>query len=814
MVARLSRRKLWLFRLVALVVAPLALLGGLEVVLRLAGSGYDTQFLKSVTHEGRELRVPNNQFGWRFFGPELARWPYPFALPPTKATNTVRIFVLGESAARGEPVSEFGLPRVLDALLSLKFPGVQFEVVNVAMTAINSHAIVSIARDCARADGDIWVVYMGNNEVVGPFGAGTLFGPQSPPLALIRANLALKTTRTGQLLDATLKRVRPPAAAAESGWGGMGMFLEQQVPAGDPRLASVYDHFAANLTDIIRTGRRRGVGIVVSTVAVNLKDCPPFASQHRPGLSEADLKQWNEHYAAGCQAAAAAQWAPAAAHFAAAARMDDTFADLLFRQARCALALGESSVAQEKFQRARDCDALRFRCDSRLNEITRQLVNARGDNRVRLVDAERRFAEESADHLPGREFFYEHVHLTFAGNYLLARLLADEILPLLPDGIAEQNAAPGPWPTSADCARRLGRTDWHEAAAVHSVISSLQSPPFTGQIDHRDRLRELEATLQQLSPALTPAGIAESSKVCAAALGANPRDAILHRQLAVLRRATGDFEGAVTALKAGLALLPNDSEGWSLLGQVLLQQQQFAAAETAFRRAYESGAQGLKARLDLARVLPLVGKSDEALAMHRKILAERPNNVPALLQLGQLVEKLGRREAAADYYQKALANRRPRAPELAELGDFFQQRRDFQPALTAYSEAVELNPDDPLLHLNVARCLAALARYPEATRHTTEAIRLAPERAEIQQLHGIVLLKQGRKAEALGPFREALRLAPQSLDNRLNLGVALAESGQTAEAITHLTVVVQSNPTNAGVLKLLETLRAKPSATP
>ena len=44
------------------------------------------------------------------------------------------------------------------------------------MTAINSHAILPIARECARRDGDLWIIYMGNNEMVGPFGAGTVFG--------------------------------------------------------------------------------------------------------------------------------------------------------------------------------------------------------------------------------------------------------------------------------------------------------------------------------------------------------------------------------------------------------------------------------------------------------------------------------------------------------------------------------------------------------------------------------------------------------------------------------------------------------------
>src|SRR6185369_12196233 len=170
--------------------------GLVELVLRVAGIGYPTAFLMAGSGRDQKMFVQNNQFGWRFFGRDLARWPYPLSIPQTKPTNTVRILVLGESAARGEPQPDFGLPRVLEAMLSLRYPGARFEVVNAAMVAINSHAILPIARDCVRARADIWVIYMGNNEVVGPFGAGSIFGFQSQPLPLIRASLAAKTTPT------------------------------------------------------------------------------------------------------------------------------------------------------------------------------------------------------------------------------------------------------------------------------------------------------------------------------------------------------------------------------------------------------------------------------------------------------------------------------------------------------------------------------------------------------------------------------------------------------------------------------------------
>jgi hypothetical protein len=184
---KISRGKAWCFRLVAMLVLPLLLLGMVEVGLRIFGLGYPTAFFLSSSSHGSPTYVQNPRFGWRFFGRNMARQTEPISITKDKPPGTVRIFVLGESAAFGDPQPRFGLPRMLQAMLEARHPGVKFEVVNAAMTGINSHTILPIARDCARAEGDIWVVYMGNNEVVGPFGAGTVFSTQAPPLKLARA---------------------------------------------------------------------------------------------------------------------------------------------------------------------------------------------------------------------------------------------------------------------------------------------------------------------------------------------------------------------------------------------------------------------------------------------------------------------------------------------------------------------------------------------------------------------------------------------------------------------------------------------------
>ena len=391
----------------------------LEAGLRLGGYGYPTAFFVIV--DNNEGYAINPQFGRRFFPQPLARKPVPCLLAH-KPAGTVRIFVLGGSAAQGIPGPSFSVGRILEVLLRERYPDVKFEVVNAAMTAINSHVVREIAGDCAAHQPDLFVVYMGNNEVVGPYGPGTIFQQWSPNRRLIRANVWLKSTRTGQLLDDVIgwlaSRKGPPKT-----WQGMEMFVGNRVAADDPRLPAVYANYRQNLTDICRIAKQAGAGVLLSTVAVNLKDCPPFASQHRSALPPEDLTRWKSLFQAGVELESHEKWPEAIAKYEAAAKIDDRFAELAFRRGRCLAARKRSTEAREQFVSARDFDVLRFRADSRINAVVRDVAAEQEGEGVRLVDAEQSLAKSglAADGIAGDSLFYEHVHLTFDGNYVLAR---------------------------------------------------------------------------------------------------------------------------------------------------------------------------------------------------------------------------------------------------------------------------------------------------------------------------------------------------------------------------------------------------------
>jgi tetratricopeptide (TPR) repeat protein len=805
---RLSGRKIWCFRLLMAIGGPALFLGLIELTLRLSGFGYPATFLLPFSRGGEKMFIQNNQFGWRFFGPKIARLPNPIFIPQVKAPGTVRIFVFGESAAYGDPQPDFGLPRMLQAMLSLRYPGIHFEVVNAAMTAINSNVIFPIARDCARANGDIWVIYMGNNEVVGPFGAGTVFGRQTPPLPLIHAIIALKATRTGQLLNSICTRIqKPPVDNSE--WGGMGMFLNQQVQADDPRMETVYHHFQQNLSDIIRVGLHSGAGIVVSTVAVNLMDCAPFASSHRQNLSEPEQEKLLQLYQRGASAEESGKMREAAEDFHEAAQIDDSVAELRFVQGKCAAAQDDVAEAQEDLSAARDLDTLRFRCDSRLNDLIRQVASNREGEHVFLADSERVFAKESPDGLPGENFFYEHVHPNFDGNYLLARTIATQIEKLLPQQVVARARGNESWPSETDCAARLGWSAWTQAQAFSEVFTRLMEPPFTAQLNHNAQMQYLEGLMNKTASANQPDGLTEAQNICEKALTEVPDDWALHERLALLKQQTGDLSGAVLEAEKAADLMPSYAEGWARLGDLLAQEQDATNAVVAFHKALDLDPLNVWILRSLGLSEIMLGRPDEAIHDFKQAIALSPHYGPAWMGLGTVYEQMGHTTEAEDCYQKALANRIPRAPELMILARFCKSHSWFEAAATNYEDAIRLNPGNPKLRIEAGQNYAAWGRHEEAAQQFEAAVKMEPGSAQARLLLGLELANAGRMDEAVNELRAAVQIKPDLAQARLDLGAVLEKSGQPSEALAQFEEVLQEDPTNTLALKYLQTLQMK-----
>ncbi|MGH7978460.1 MAG: tetratricopeptide repeat protein, partial [Limisphaerales bacterium] len=616
----------------------------------------------------------------------------------------------------------------------------------------------------------------------------------------------------GQLMDGLIRGIRKPPMD-QNAWGGMEMFLNQQVRADDPRMNIVYDHFARNLSDIISVGRRSGAGIVVSTVAVNLRDCAPFGSEHRTGLTDADKKKWEALYQSGVAAQGAGDIQKAAKVFREAAMIDDRFAELCFRQGSCALALGKPDEAQKQFTAARDLDTLRFRCDSRLNELIRQIVSGRDDSRVVLADAEHSFADHSPNGLPGDDLFYEHVHPTFDGNYLLALTIAPKLESLLPESVAAQVPTSRLWPSEAGCARRLAWSDWDKEHALAEMSSRLAEPPFTGQLNHGAELKKMETALQKLMPAVQPAGVQAAENLCKQALDSAPDDPVVREQLAALEESTADLTDAVVNARRAIEILPDASEDWSQLGAILAQQRNFDDAAAAFRRAFQLNPESLWALKNLAQALNDLGQTKRAVKAYKHALAVNAHFGPAWLGLGQIYEKMGDNMRAQDCYKKALSNRVRNGIELTTLARFCQSRGWYEAAATNYEDAISLNPGNATLYVDAGQNLEALNRHADAEKHFSDAVKISPDSMQAHFLYGLELGRDGNAAGAADQFDDAVRIMPNLPQARLNLGIALENEGKYSDALAQFDRVLEQNPSDTIALSHEKALRRKLAGT-
>ncbi len=698
--------RLWLFRLLALIIVPAAVFASFEIILRLCRFGHPSSPMLRDNIQGQKVYRDNPLFGRLFFPWQIAREPTPYRFPAEKSDNTFRIFVLGESAAQGTPDPAFAFSRILHVMLADHYPDINFEVVNTAMVATNSHAVRRIAQACSKHKPDLFIVYLGNNEVVGPFGAGTVFSPLVRNTAIIRMAIASKATRFGQLLS-TLAQRMGGSSRAPAVWTGMDMFLEKQVRHDDDDLTTVYSHFEKNLLDIKAVALKANAKVMLSTIATNLRDNPPFASLHRVGIAQDDLARWRRLYDEGAALQDEARFQDAIQRYLAAADIDDSYADLHFRLAACFDQINDTQKAHARYVLARDLDTLRFRADTRINEIIRRVAQESSNDAVELVDAAAALAAGSPNGITGKELFHEHVHLNFTGNYLIARRLFDRVSDILPAASARRRIADHPVITEEQCRDALIYTAWDEHANAEEVLNDfIKKPPFTGQLFHARRVVQLEKHENQLRSRLTADLLRAIDIQYQQAIAAGKADWWIRWKYAeFLSERMRNERGASIQYRFVRDYLPHFSQAWAKLGTSMGKQGDLDTAIAMNLHAIELSPAHVFARYNLAFAYQMKGLKEKALEHYRVVLRYKPDYPEAHNNIGAILYQQGKVDQAVATFRKAQQIIHDYADLYYNLGVILEDQGQIEQAIEQYLAALKIEPESPKLQkaLEIAR---------------------------------------------------------------------------------------------------------------
>ena len=264
-------------------------------------------------------------------------------------------------------------------------------------------------------------------------------------------------------------------------------------------------------------------------------------------------------------------------------------------------------------------------------------------------------------------------------------------------------------------------------------------------------------------------------------LEANPQSPSLRWHIANAQLLQGQLEGTIELLETECRLTPGAARNYFLLGQIHLKKDEYDRARTCYEKALELQPDYPNAYYGLGKVYMRLGQREKATACmdsYRDSKAQLNASDEQRIVLDELPSVRSR--AAAFYRQSQGFYSGPTQAGISErllrravtldpndvrtwekLAAHHYQQHQFQRALTCFEKARDIDPNNPLFHINIATLYTWLKQPRRTEAYLKETIARFPNhalaRAELARfyLHVRANLDQAlvlaEKAVALGP---------------------------------------------------------------
>ncbi len=355
----------------------------------------------------------------------------PQSFAARKADNEYRVFCLGGSTVQGRPYAvETSFTTWLEMNLQLAAPDRTWRVVNGGGVSYASYRLVPVLEEVLGYEPDLIILYTGQNEFLEDREYAHI--RDRPRWIAVPWELVART-RTYNLAREGYLRLR--GTSLQDAWS-MRPVLKAEVEAildyrggleeyhrDEKWRRDVVDHFRYNVQRMVRMSRDARVPILLMNPVSNLRDCPPFKSQHRDGLTDEQRERWSEL----CREAArhSGPRSPRAVQLLRQAlAIDDQHAGLHYHLAKELDAVGDLDEARESYVRAKELDI----CPLRMPEPMHQaILDIARQTRTPLADVRKLIEKASVGGLPGDVHLSDHVHPRIAVHRSIADLLLEEM---------------------------------------------------------------------------------------------------------------------------------------------------------------------------------------------------------------------------------------------------------------------------------------------------------------------------------------------------------------------------------------------------
>lgn len=429
----IAPKRYWIFRCAA-VVLGVSLFVFAEGVCRLLniGSSLETVIVQSGFGSSNPLFVLDQSSGLYHISKSRLKFFVPESFPARKVDGTFRVFCIGGSTVQGRPYSkETAFPAWLELSLEQADPSRGWEVINCGGVSYASYRLVPILQECLlNYEPDLIILCTGHNEFLEERSYRYV---RRAPDFVIGASEAVMGLRISRLMQSGYRKIlgtvnKVPQANPLERISDADALLDYRnglkaFQRDEALQNTVIKEFEFHLRQMHVASQKAKVPVLLVRPPSNLRDSPPFKSQHRDGLTKAQLMRWT-NLVQEASTHTRTDLRTAASLFNQAIGIDDQFAHTYYSLGKCYVALGIFDKAKQAFLKARELDVCPLRI---LQPMESVLVQVAEEIDAPLIDAHSLLEQKSEWGILGNDWLVDHVHPSIRGHQLIADALLDEM---------------------------------------------------------------------------------------------------------------------------------------------------------------------------------------------------------------------------------------------------------------------------------------------------------------------------------------------------------------------------------------------------
>jgi cellulose synthase operon protein C len=280
------------------------------------------------------------------------------------------------------------------------------------------------------------------------------------------------------------------------------------------------------------------------------------------------------------------------------------------------------------------------------------------------------------------------------------------------------------------------------------------------------------------------------------AIDVDPKDPAPRADYVRLLMTEGKKPEAEAFLKQTKNALPNNSDGYRMLGDFYFANGEFDQATVEYGALYSDHPKDIRVKKNYVQLLIMKDRLDEATKLNDEILKENPRDTDGLVYRGQVQLARGDAAGAVDSLQMALKNDSNNAIVHYHLGRAFGMQSNEAQAESELREAVTLRPDLTDAHRYLANLEIRRGDVDALAQTAQQIINSAPGAPDGYLLRALAEMDHQKFSDAEQDMRKAAEVAPGNPAPYVQMGNLHQQQKQYGEAIKFYEQALDRDPSS------------------